>query len=594
MATYQIHGIQKKTATGDFRGIFFSTPRDITVYRENNKISVTIPDNSCMHLDNDDEGQYYDFNYCAYISLVYKKKNGDIVQLPSKSIIEEMERQAYKTGENPDDVNYLPTEAEFLKFKKHIVLFKIGSTVQQTNWTVYVPGDSDRILTFDGPDPDEVESYDVYICGCSINTSTYATYIRKKYATTGYKEWLAVNSTSNTATIVNKEGGGGNACNCAAEYHETTGVNVNNKLWESNGVGGAISVISDGYGNAKINIPNFTVGAGNKITATAIKIQFQDKNGTVKKSITKNATGSYTEAIPAGATKVYVEANGTSKYGSNVSKNKTLKVYTKPSVANLQISWDSNSRKTDNVPNNIKADATSKLKDNITWSWSGAKAGINTPIAGYRIFVYKSIGHKLLAGKSRYSYTTENNKVKLKTTLSDNEGNPLNGNSLPLAKTMKVNGKDENVFSLSFSIADSKVTAATTYYDTHYFDFDTNATSGSISFNPKAAGFENKDYCIFEVILYYNWKNSESANAVTEYATPITSEPENDCYSGAIGKSCNCYFKNSANVWVKTVDSTNASAWKEAESIWVKTSSGWKEAEGLWVKTDTNTWSESS
>lgn len=524
MAKYQIHGIQEDTATGDFRGIFFSTPdgTNIQVAHENNKISVTIPDNSCMHLDNTDDGQYFNFNYCAYISLVYTKTDGTKVQLPSQSVIDEMERQAYATGENPDDVNYLPTSEEFLEFKKHIVLFKIGSTTQQTNWTVYVPGTSDRILTFDCPD--NVVSYDVYICGCSINTSTYATYIRKKYATTGYKEWFAVNA---AGTIVNEDGGGGNACNCDAEYHETTGINENNKLWEANGVGKDITITDNGDNTATIKVPKFVVGTNNGISPDTedtgargyqgkyIFIEFLNSSGSslaIYRCDFPNATSDFSDEFDLlkGTAKISVWAKGVSTYGDNVEKkllNVSVVYYTPPGVPIL--TW---------VSKGIEGNPKSRVKKELTWKWTDSSApsrsdGV-TPTVKYRAYIFKN-------------NDTADNSVNLANTTKNTTGYPIE------------------------------------------------TSNKSLTFIPADYGFVAKDFCICRV-----WSYIEAENDHIHWSSNYA--------------QVSCQLFNSGSVWVKTVDSTDVSAWKEAESIWVKTSSGWKEAEGLWVKTDTNTWSESS
>lgn len=363
------------------------------------------------------------------------------------------------------------------------------------------------------------------------------------------------------------------------------------KAAEENSAGGSILISSgEGDGYIKIFVNGFIIGSGNEITETTITVQFlDDKGSNVGSSIIYNTTNEWHKgiSIPADATKVYVKAKGKSKYGSDVIKERTSFVYTAPSIANLKLYWTSNSRREDKVPSGIKADAVSKLKDNITWHWSGIEPGINTPITGYRIFVYKSAGYIRAPGPSMYYYKIEDGKVKLKTNPQDNNGNPLSGNSLPLVENMEIDdGIQTNVFNISHTPGSNNLESATNGQGTHYLTISTNATYGSFSFNPKAAGFENKDYCIFEIIVDYNWKSVEEDTAASWHATPVTSEPD--------GRNCNCYFKNSANVWVKTADGADSSTWKEAESVWVKTDDGWREAEDLWIKTAYDTWSESS
>jgi len=188
-----------------------------------------------------------------------------------------------------------------------------------------------------------------------------------------------------------------------------------------------------------------------------------------------------------------------------------------------------------------------RLKDDLTWSWSGAAVGTrnghNAKVAGYRVMIYKN---------------NKNGGGTGAIELTSCTGHTNNDSNIPYVETTRN--------SLTF-----------------------NPIEGVASTSP--AVFEAKDRCYCRVYTYATWGSathysqesllgivdSEGTNQDINYL--VNTDPENGLTE--------CILHNSATIWIKTAKDT----WTEGVP-YVKTSDGWKEAEGVYIKTSDTEWSE--
>ena len=75
MASYVIHKAVDSD-DGYFNGIKLTTPSDIEVSHTSTEVSIIIPKNTSMQLVS--SGDYFNYNYCAFVVVVFKDKDGNV------------------------------------------------------------------------------------------------------------------------------------------------------------------------------------------------------------------------------------------------------------------------------------------------------------------------------------------------------------------------------------------------------------------------------------------------------------------------------------------------------------------------------------
>jgi hypothetical protein len=212
----------------------------------------------------------------------------------------------------------------------------------------------------------------------------------------------------------------------------------------------------------------------------------------------------------------------------------------------LKSSYSYVSETGDNLDKNNKIKP--KVKDLLMWRWSGQKAGTNTPVKGFRVYIYKNLpaGDNVL--HKEYSVDISS-PYGVDTT---NEGT---------AAACTITPKEDG---------------ATLVGDYHDIGIDAvNEKNTQYGFYPNNEGFAAKDVCACKVYTY-----STMGNGAKIFST-----------SYLLGR---CELFNSAVVWVKTDVYPDVNAGWQEGIPYVKTSDGWKEAESVHVKNSSTTWKEST
>lgn len=589
MATYTyeylLHGA-KDTSNGYFDGIKLGMNSQITINTVKNAnnsktVNITIPKNTRLFLA--DNSDYYNNNYCAFIVIKYVV-NGTTFQVPSASAINKMIVKDSHRIHHSSPYNYsnCPTADEFKAFSDMVFLFhrgrQISSYGQQINWSHELT--SARTITFTLPANAE-SSYEVYVSGCSMNTTTLCAYFFDRgYGSSALKDYddgWTIPSYSWVSEATTKEDSndvGGNACSYC-DTNVEAGYITSNPLWEPNGVGGAITITDNGNNTATIVVPKFVIGTGNGISPDTkdtgprgyqgkyIFIEFLKSDGSslaIYRRNFPNATSDFSEKfnLPEGTAKISVWAKGVSTYGDNVEKkllNVLVKYYTLPGApTKMWINTGKKSQYPDNVKSSYKSSGTSSMAENdaikprlknlLMWKWSGYSGGTNAPVAGFRVFIYKNSTSCLASNSVKVTdlYGIDTTADKTKSLV--NIGSAEYGNN---------------------SLGD--------YYD---IGVDlVNETDTQFGFIPIDNGFNKKDTCTCKVYTYSYWGDKDSkGNKVKHFSNT------------ALVGSCTIF--SSAVIYLKT-----ANGWTEGVP-YIKTSSGWKESDGIYIKTDDNTWTEST
>jgi hypothetical protein len=542
MASFVIHD---KT---DIQPIKLITPSDINVSDTTSTVSVVIPANSYIGVgtgagygDN-----YFNYNYCAYVTIVFYKDDGTVVsQVPDSTIIQTMQPQSGSI----DNSNYYPALADFKKFSNAVILFHTGtsSSTHQSNWTHTLSEEKKIDVTV----PTGADYYEVYISGCSMNTTTYRRYV--------YDPWYKDNQNSNhpygetvkgdkTWTIpswATKPGySGGNSC---GHTHTPTDEECSELLWDPL-TGGSIT-LSDNKNYLAITGTNFKKGTSNKIDSSTLQITFKDSAGsslntsTAKTpyivSVGTTSEGAIDKDISiatvvasddlAKVTQVTVKLAGVGKHGDTIETAEStinIKYYTCP-AAPSSLWYTSNNK------SSLNGTFKPSYKKDITWNWSGAAGGTNAPVVGYRVF-----------------FVNETKSVYIDTDID----NITATNKL---KTESGEGKNP-------------------CYET---------TGTTMKFNPQKVGFAKDEICTCYVYTYSTWGNGDKLFSNNNRAPRYPGD--------RAVKSAQCTFGGST-IWINVPKSSSdpTLVWKEG-TVYVHNGTTWKEAEGVYVHNGSS-WKEST
>lgn len=410
----------------------------------------------------------------------------------------------------------------------------------------------------------------------SIDVSTYTGTI--------YADVLVYGeSDSDDTTDMNGDGVADQDCPCTT--HGEALINGTFTLWTPI-TKGSVSIVDNGNNTITITGNNATDGISNPVTSSKITVQFDNQTTATEYSLSVAAGASYTLGvnnysdkdairIPEGATSVTVTLESEGTYPGTVSATATeaVKYYGYPEAPkkmwvntgkisyytvtknadgelvknnSLKSSYSYVSETGDNLDKNNKIKP--KVKDLLMWRWSGQKAGTNTPVEGFRVYIYKNLldGDNIL--HKEYS-----------VDISSPYGVDTKNDGTAAACTITPRDDDE-----------------TNVGDYHDIGIDAvNEKNTQYGFYPNNEGFAAKDVCACKVYTY-----STMGNGAKIFST-----------SYLLGR---CELFNSAVVWVKTdvYPAVNA-GWQEGIP-YVKTSDGWKEAESVHVKNSSTTWKEST
>lgn len=202
MASYLIHNNDNFT-------IKLVTPTDstISVSDDPTNVTITIPKGTYMGIGTTigvggTDGQYFNYNFCSYVTVVFKNLAGTSKTLvPKASTIATMRPQASEKL----STSYFPGLTDFKEFSNNVVLFHTGNaSSDQWNWKETLNSDK----TIKVKIPADANSYEVYISGCSMNTTTYRRYIFDPKVNSEYPvtDWTVPAWATNPTSI------GGNSC----------------------------------------------------------------------------------------------------------------------------------------------------------------------------------------------------------------------------------------------------------------------------------------------------------------------------------------------------------------------------------------------
>lgn len=556
MAQFSIHKGTPK--------IYLNTPSDIVISNNTTsqikQIKVTIPADTYMSLD---EGTY-SYNYCAFVQVKIKNNEDKVIEtVPnlSSDFLKKLTKQSAEADYN--------VVSEFKdKLAPYVFLFRVGQDTE-AGWSSNPTLSNAFEKTFDITDS-TAYSYEVAVCGVTVNTATWNDAPNYGSDSLRYSNYSWVTTDRNTDTDVLDEdkskyvpGGGGNACPCPAHAVSVDATSLFGPISP-----GKVTAITDN-GNETITIKGVlpTDGTNNPVTSSKLTVVFKNATldgsqvGSTVKKILIGSSGStndgkafegstgITITIPDGALLAEVDLSSEGKVG-------TLGGFIVLTSGNISFGKP-------NPPTKLSYSSTGgkfRLKDNLTWTWSGATNGHNARVDGYRIFIYKN-GDTNTADKN---YAIKN-PIKLDTSIGETAaGTPY---------------------------VEKAITST---------NYATDPKEASLTFNPKddvigttdATKFKSGDRCYCRVFSYAKWGENIHYSEKSLLGVVKSAGTNNDTIIYITGTPCT--LKNAATVWVRvdTNGDGTPDTWKEG-TVYVYHNNKWKEAEGVYVH-DGSKWKEST
>jgi hypothetical protein len=374
--SYTIH------KTTDIDGISLVVPdgKKINVSDDDNKtITVTIPSGTVMKMDS--SGEYFNFNFCAYIAVVFN--NG--TQKPSASVISTING---KTS--------APSTTNYKTFCNQVILFHRGQSEaafgRQFGWSHALSEDKTITITA----PSGATDYTAYVCGCSMGTPTYRKFYFDPYVngkwpsddTWSYTDysWSSLPSPTYVGDGDSRVWNvGGNSC---GHTHTSTEFAATNALWGEISRGTISTLIDNKNKTVTVSGTRPKSGSNNALTTSTLVVTFGDGSTNTYNFKTAGHTngGSYSYTINLPSTcPLTVSAELTSAAphtaSGTVSKGPVSISYSAP-AAPTNLTWSSPDSKNPAKP---------IYKNNLTWSWTASTGGgDNTSVDGYRIFIFRN------------------------------------------------------------------------------------------------------------------------------------------------------------------------------------------------------------
>lgn len=483
-------------------------------------LTVTLGDDTIIK--NYNSGNYFDYHYKVFLVVQFTFANGD-TKLVGADTIDKYSYVSNGTRVYSNSYTSAPTSVP-VYFYKYEAPYLIAELDASTTDFRYFESFKASKTSFDIPIPEGAVSYLILFYGDSDVCYRYNDWDDGN----GYQWHHSMKSCPCTDHVAKNESFGSIIQNISS---------------------GSITSITDN-GDFTITVtgiePAAATDSNNGVKKAVLSVTFSGTNSngvsfttTSSKTLIDNASGvagggniDEDFTIPDGATTVYAALSGDPIFGMAIC------IFSD----NTEITFGDPNPPTAISFSTAKQDKP-RLKDDLTWSWSGATNGHNAAVAGYRVIIYK------------------NNK----------NGEPTTAVKLAVAEDNWV-----------------------TQYGAPYVE----TTNTSIVFNPitgvasdSANKFASKDRCYCRVFSYAHWGNA--VHYSPRSLLGIVDSAGN--HSGIIYKTgTKCTLHNSAVVWVKTdVDPTVNAGWQEGIP-YVKTSDGWKEAESVHVKNSSTTWKEST
>lgn len=539
--------------------IYLNTPSDIIISNTTSQIKVTIPAGTYMSL----ASGKYSFNYCAFIQVKLKNNKGTVIEtVPnlSSDFLEKLTKQSIASSDN--------VISEFKdKLAPYVFLFRVGQSTE-AGWSSNPTLSKAFEKTFNITNSNAY-SYEVAVCGVTVNTATWNNVPNYGSNSLRYSSYSWVTTDRNTDTDVwdgskYVPGGGGNACTCPAHASSVDTTSLFGPISPGN-----VTTITDN-GNETITIKGVlpTKGTNNPVTSSELTVVFKNatlggsqvgltvektligSSGSTANGTAFNGSTGITIAIPDGALLVEVNLSSEGKVG-------TLGGFIVSTSGNISFGKP-------NPPTTLSYSSTGgkfRLKDNLTWTWSGATNGHNARVDGYRIFIYKN---------GDTNTADENYAIKNPIELDTSTGETAAGT--PYVE---------------------KAITSTNYA--------TAPKGASLTFNPKddvigttdATKFKSGDRCYCRVFSYAKWGENVHYSEKSLLGVVKSAGTNNDTIIYITGTPCT--LKNAATVWVrvpKNPPTDKTLVWKEG-TVYVYHDSGWKEAEGVYVR-EGSKWKEST
>ena len=536
-----------------------------------NTLTFTIPSGTFMGLGTAvaESSNWFNFNYVSLITVIFKDAAGkEIARVPKSSTIATM----CKSSSNKNDANYYPKLADFKEFSNNVILFHRGiSGGTDYNWSESLSANKTIIVDI----PSGAVTYDSYISGSSMNTTTFRRYIWDPAVNgetiTGWSHpsWASVPSGLSHL--------GGNACN---HSHTEAVFNDSNKLWEELSGGSITSIVDNGDNTITITGIRATAGAGNSIKSSTLSYDFGSGTDPAPENLgtASNTNFTYTISIPSNVTsstvtlKVTLNAKPTQAEGIEITREKSadpaINRYTFPTPpTKIWINTGKASQYTDNVKSSLSAinggkdpleannDCKPRNKEILMWKWSGATHGGGAAVIdGFRVYI-----HRVAKGTTG-------------SPVTETPGNTINLSGKTLYEIENEGKSNEALDTYTNTETSKGHTDTYGYYCDIPYDKD-ESNDAQFGFIPVDLGFNAGDLCYCEVFTYNTWgddKRRYSKNSATDTK-----------YVPIIG-ACNIF--NGAVVWVNvdTDDDGVPDTWKEG-IVYVYDGTTWQEAEGVYV-----------
>lgn len=534
--------------------IYLNTPSDIDISNTTSQIKVTIPKGTNMSLASGE----YSYNYCAFIQVKLKDNSGAVIKtIPdlSSTFLKKLTKQSAA----PSD-NVITTFKS--KLAPYVFLFRVGQE-SAAGWSKNPTLHQNFEKTFDITNL-EAYSYEVDVCGVTVNTATWndaPNYGSNSLRYSSDYSWVTTDRNTDT-DVEGKPGGGGNACPCPAHAASIDTASLFSPI-----IPGDVTAITDN-GNETITIKGVlpSKGTNNPVVSSKLTVVFKDTtlNGkvvsSVKKTLIKNSNTTddgndfkkgITITIPDGALLAEVNLSSEGKVGTlggfiiSTSGNITFGKPEPPTTLSYSSTGDK-----------------FRLKDKLTWTWSGATNGHNARVDGYRIFIYKN-GDTDTANKN---YAIQNPIELTSSSGTTDAGTPY---------------------------VEKTITST---------DYDTAPLGASLTFTPKkdvvettddTTKFKPGDRCYCRVFSYAKWGTNVHYSEKSLLGVVKSAGTNNDTLIYITGTPCT--LKNGATVWVRVPKSNEENSpleWKEG-TVYVYNGSAWKEAEGVYVYNG-SAWKEST